>query len=75
MKDFNEIYGPGSDDYGRSPSPWKRNDMKVEMEVCSYCGERTNVPVNQDVDLRENYVEGAGQLCGECYNKVYNKLP
>jgi hypothetical protein len=70
MKNFNEIYGPGSDNYGRDKSP-----MEIPMEVCSYCGKKTNVPVMLNVDMRENYVDGAGQLCGECYNKVYNKLP
>jgi hypothetical protein len=71
---LNDIYGPGDDNYGRNPSPWKKNDMKIEMEVCSCCGKQTDVPINQHIDLRENYVEGAGQLCGECYNKLYSKL-
>ena len=27
---MSNIYGPGDDDYGRNPAPWKKNDMKVE---------------------------------------------
>jgi len=38
-----------------------------KMEVCVFCEKITDVPVNQSIDLREEYVEGAGQLCSECY--------
>ena len=33
---------------------------KEEMEKCVKCGRKTPYPVNMDVDLRENYVEGSG---------------
>jgi len=27
------IYGPGNDDYGRNPSPFKKNDMEVKSKL------------------------------------------
>jgi hypothetical protein len=45
----------------------------VETEKCVMCGAETNVPVDLHVDLRKNYVEGVGQLCAGCYNKVYDE--
>lgn len=48
-----------------------KNNEKVETEKCVSCGEPTNVPINQNIELRAFYVEGAGQLCEKCYDKVY----
>ena len=45
----------------------------VEFEKCVNCGAETDVPVDQHIDLRKNYVEGAGQLCDGCYNKIYDE--
>lgn len=45
----------------------------METEKCVNCGVDTNVLVSENVDLRKNYVEGAGQLCEECWNKIYKK--
>jgi len=45
----------------------------METEKCVTCGIDTGVPVNEHVDLRKNYVEGAGQLCAQCWGKVYNQ--
>ena len=46
---------------------------EVEMEKCSLCDKETDVPKNMPIDLRKNYVEGAGQLCAGCYNKIYDE--
>ena len=48
-------------------------ETKVETEKCVTCGIDTEVPVNEHVDLRKYYVEGAGQLCAQCWHKAYNK--
>jgi len=42
-----------------------------KTEHCVVCGVDTKVPVTMHVDLRFFYVEGAGQLCKECYNRAY----
>ncbi len=43
----------------------------METEKCVNCKVETNVPVNEHIDLRKFYVEGAGQRCEECSNKIY----
>ena len=50
------------------------NEMKVkgEYDTCVLCGVETPYKRNVHVDLRIGYIEGAGQLCGKCYNKGSN---
>lgn len=50
------------------------NTQKVETDVCVVCGEDTLIPKDRPVDLRPNYVEGAGQLCSKCWNEVYRNV-
>lgn len=38
------------------------------IEKCVICGEATQYRFNDHIDLRYNYVEGAGQLCSKCYH-------
>jgi hypothetical protein len=38
-------------------------------EICILCGKETTVDINTHVDYRTGYIEGAGQLCTECYLK------
>lgn len=38
---------------------------------CVSCGIETPYNVSTHVDLRQNYVEGAGQLCQTCNDKIY----
>ena len=49
----------------------KHNDdftvLSDDFENCVMCDKLTNVPKNLHIDYRSNYVEGAGQLCFECY--------
>ena len=49
----------------------KYSKGEVEMEKCILCDCETQVPRNRHVSYRENYVEGAGQLCPPCYSKTY----
>ena len=43
-----------------------------EKDKCVVCGEETPYDKNEHIDKRNYYVEGAGQLCGDCWRKVYN---
>ena len=43
------------------------------MEICIMCGAKTNVPVSKHVDYRIGYIEGAGQLCPDCYRNGTNR--
>ena len=51
----------------------KTKTNKVETEKCVNCGAKTDVPIDLHIDLRKNYVEGAGQLCPGCYLKFYDE--
>jgi hypothetical protein len=43
------------------------------MEKCVICNIETDVPVDTPVDVRYNYVEGTGQFCKSCWERIYNK--
>jgi hypothetical protein len=47
----------------------------IKNEVCVLCGEELNILINTNIENRENYIEGAGQLCKNCALLIYkNKL-
>ena len=43
----------------------KTNNMA--KDTCIMCGDETPYDYETHIDLRYGYVEGAGQLCKECY--------
>ncbi len=45
----------------------------IQFEKCVCCHARTDVPTELDIALRDCYVEGAGQLCRDCYYALYGK--
>ena len=47
--------------------------MEAIMETCVICSVETDVPIDKHIDLRYHYVEGAGQLCKSCWEKIYKK--
>lgn len=44
-----------------------------EMDKCVFCNKDTEYSKDIHIDERLHYIEGAGQLCKECYDKIYNK--
>ena len=48
--------------------------MKVDLEKCISCGRETGYSINDHVDSRKTYVDGAGQLCSEWFKEVYKKV-
>lgn len=40
-------------------------------DTCVRCGKETEYEINSPVTLRLYYVEGSGQLCHLCYQKLY----
>ena len=44
---------------------------KIEVDKCVLCSEETIYPKDMHIDYRMYYVEGAGQVCKSCYEKVY----
>ena len=43
----------------------------IEMEHCISCGVSTPYEKSQHVDMRMGYIEGAGQLCVDCHQKLH----
>lgn len=41
------------------------------VEHCILCKCPTEYRFNDHIDLRNYYVEGAGQLCKDCYDTTY----
>ena len=44
-------------------------------DKCVSCGVETSYDKTDHVDFRLGYVEGAGQLCLDCYGEVYGLKP
>lgn len=38
---------------------------------CILCGRATPYETEEEVDNRNLYIEGAGQLCDKCYSNIY----
>jgi recombinational DNA repair protein (RecF pathway) len=45
----------------------------MEKDKCVLCGKETEYDKNTHIDFRDYYVEGAGQLCEECWERIYEK--
>lgn len=41
------------------------------LDRCVLCGDKTGYTKNDPVRVRSHYIEGTGQLCGDCHKKVY----
>ena len=48
-----------------------QNEIKsVNYEKCVLCRKVVSIVKSTHIDLRDNYIEGIGQLCRDCYYKV-----
>lgn len=43
-----------------------------KKDPCVSCGKITEYPTQMPIELRNWYIEGAGQLCEDCYTKIYD---
>jgi hypothetical protein len=41
----------------------------MAKDKCIMCGEDTPYDFETHIDMRIGYIEGAGQLCGKCYDR------
>lgn len=41
----------------------------MAKDLCIICGKESAYDFNTHIDYRVGYVEGAGQLCSNCYNQ------
>ena len=46
--------------------------MMNKIEICVSCNKDTPYMINESINVRNYYIEGAGQLCKSCYDKIYN---
>ena len=61
---------------GRPAESAIKSDKKPKdkaFESCVLCHRRTDVPRGTPIEKRRHYIEGAGQLCGACWQKTYGK--
>ena len=47
-------------------------DKEIIYDMCISCGETTEEPIDKDINYRDNYIEGAGQLCKTCAAELDN---
>lgn len=63
------------DENGLVTSVGKKQKDEFDMfEQCIMCGEETTVLKTTHIDFRYGYVEGAGQVCRDCYLKEDRNL-
>lgn len=48
------------------------SDIEKEKDKCVKCNEPTKYTRDTPIHLREGYIEGAGQLCAECFRLIYS---
>jgi hypothetical protein len=41
----------------------------MAKDICILCGNETSYEFETHVDMRVGYIDGAGQLCSNCYEK------
>ena len=49
--------------------------ITLEKDKCVNCKRETLYSKETHIDFRLGYVEGAGQLCLDCYGKIYGLEP
>tara|TARA_Y100000296_G_scaffold85323_1_gene120904 strand:+ start:2747 stop:2986 length:240 start_codon:yes stop_codon:yes gene_type:complete len=61
-----------------SPFPKRKESEEVstdEIEKCVVCEVETPYKTSTHIDGRAYYIQGAGQLCGECHFELYVEKP
>lgn len=48
----------------------KKDDLR---EKCVICHKKLNIEKKTPINEREYYIEGAGQLCVDCFYKIHIK--
>ena len=49
--------------------------ITLEKDKCVNCKRETLYSKETHIDFRLGYIEGAGQLCLDCYGKIYGLEP
>ena len=43
----------------------------TKKDRCVMCSKKTEYDIHTHIDLREHYIEGAGQMCNPCHQRIY----
>ena len=46
-------------------------DNKPVKEKCVMCGAKTRYYKHAHIDTRKHYIQGAGQMCNPCHQRIY----
>ena len=57
----------------RSSTDTNKKETNNQYDKCVGCGKTTSFSKGHSIEGRLWYVEGAGQLCGKCWDKIYNR--
>ncbi len=52
----------------------EKKRKKEEIEKCVLCGEPTPYLITTPISERNYYIEGSGQLCGNCHRDIYKEV-
>ena len=44
----------------------------LQFDLCVLCERETPYLIKDHIDQRNYYIEGAGQLCEECFHRIYD---
>lgn len=75
-----DVYGPAMEKYNTFSANIFTNEIPAiitneKFDRCVVCDKITNVLIGTHNELRKNCIEGVGQLCDECFNKVDIQKP
>ena len=45
--------------------------LRSKKDKCVMCNAKTQYDKDTHINNRKHYVEGAGQMCGPCHQRVY----
>ena len=48
----------------------KENPDSIKSEKCILCGKNTGIPFNDPIDDRKYFIDGCGQLCEDCFDRL-----
>ena len=48
-----------------------KNNYEDFYELCVCCHKKINISKAVDIEFRPFYIEGAGQLCYDCFHELY----
>ncbi len=46
-------------------------NIKSKKDKCVMCGTKTEYDTTTHIHNRKHYIEGAGQMCGPCHQRIY----